>query len=110
MKPSEQNDKPKSDAELMHHAYLHHAWLTIYHHYRLACWDSPMDEARKKINSSALRAVEKAIKDHEARFPDRIDKGRIEGLEKVRLALKTGYEVEAKRRDRLFKRYRPKYE
>ena len=99
-----------TDPELSHHSALHHAWLTIYHHYRLACWDSPMDEARKKINSSALRAVEKAIKDHEARFPDKIDKGRIEGLEKVRLALKTGYEVEAKRRDRLFKRYRPKYE
>jgi hypothetical protein len=101
-----QKAKPyKMNPELAHFSALHHTWLTLYYHYRFTCWDSPSNEARKKTNSSALRAVERAMKDHQARFPEIIGMDRLETLERVRLALKTDYQLEQNRRDRLFLRH-----
>ena len=93
-----------SDPDVRHYMALHHAWLTIYYHYRLACWDSPMDEARAKTNSTSLVAVEKAMKDHQARFPEKILGEMARHFEGIRLALKTGYQVERRRRERNFGR------
>lgn len=102
---NQKTEPKKIDPELSHHSALHHAWLTIYYHYRFTCWDSPMNEARKKTNSLALRAVERSIKDHEARFPEKISRDRAEHLERVRLALKTDFQLDRNRIDRLFAKY-----
>ena len=94
------------DPEKKHFLNLHHAWLTIYYHYRLCCWDSPMDEWRIKKNRIALLAIEKAMKDHCERFPDKIEKGFDHEYGRIRKLMLMSFQIERRRQERLFRRHR----
>ena len=65
-----------------------------------------MDEWRIKKNRIALLAIEKAMKDHCERFPDKIEKGFDQEYGRIRKVMLMSFQIERRRQERLFRRHR----